>query len=139
MENILLVEDDGALRAQMKFALEERFTVFEAGNVQEATNILNAHEVIIVILDLGLPPRENTPDEGMKLLTYILGTLSIKVIILTGQKMEDTALNAIKSGAFDYILKPVHMEKIIFSIWTGAAFSGCGEEDSAAGHQNDLF
>jgi two-component system response regulator RegA len=116
MESILLVEDDIALRTQMKFALEERFTVFEAGNVQEATNILNAHEVLIVILDLGLPPRENSPDEGMRLLTFILGNLSIKVIILTGQKTEDTALNAIKSGAFDYILKPVHMEKIIFSI-----------------------
>ena len=116
MENILLVEDDIALRTQIRFALEEQFTVFEAGNVREAINVLNAHNILIVILDLGLPPRENTPDEGMRLLTYILGTFSIKVIILTGQKTEDTALEAIKAGAFDYILKPVNMEKIIFSI-----------------------
>jgi two-component system response regulator RegA len=116
VKNIILIEDDTALRTQMKFALEEHFTIFEAGNVQEAINVLNANEVRIVILDLGLPPKENTPDEGMRLLTYILGTFSAKVIILTGQKTEDTALEAIKSGAFDYILKPVHMEKIMFSI-----------------------
>jgi DNA-binding NtrC family response regulator len=116
MENILLVEDDVALRTQTRFALEEQFTIFEAASVQEGINILNAHEISIVILDLGLPPRENTPDEGMKLLGYILEKLSAKVIILTGQKTEDTALEAIKSGAFDYILKPVTMEKIIFSI-----------------------
>jgi two-component system response regulator RegA len=116
MENILLVEDDVALRTQTRFALEERFTIFEAASVQEGMNLLNANEISIVILDLGLPPRENTPDEGMKLLGYILEKCSAKVIILTGQKTEDTALEAIKSGAFDYILKPATMEKIIFSI-----------------------
>jgi two-component system response regulator RegA len=116
MENILLVEDDVALRTQTRFALEERFTIFEAAGVQEGVNLLNAHEISIVILDLGLPPRENTPDEGMKLLSYILEKSSAKVIILTGQKTENTALEAIRSGAFDYIVKPAAMEKIIFSI-----------------------
>jgi two-component system, response regulator RegA len=116
MENILLVEDDVALRTQTRFALEEQFTIFEAANVHEGMNLLNAHSISIIILDLGLPPRENTPDEGMKLLSYILEQFSAKVIILTGQKTEDAALEAIKSGAFDYILKPVSMEKIIFSI-----------------------
>jgi two-component system response regulator RegA len=116
MENILLVEDDVALRTQTRFALEEKFAIFEAAGVQEGVNLLNAHEIDIVILDLGLPPRENTPDEGMKLLDYILDKFSAKVIILTGQKTKDAALEAIKSGAFDYILKPATMEKIIFSI-----------------------
>jgi two-component system, response regulator RegA len=116
MESILLVEDDIALRAQVRFALEEQFTIFEAGNVQEAVNLLNAHDIAYVILDLGLPPHENTPDEGIRLLRHILGNFTAKIIILTGQKTEDTALEAIQSGAFDYILKPVNMEKIIFSI-----------------------
>ncbi len=116
METILLTEDDVALRAQMRFALEERFEVVEAGNVQKAVNLLNKHDITLAILDLGLPPHENTPDEGLRLLHYILENFGIKVIILTGQKTESAALEAIKSGAFDYLVKPASIEKVIFSI-----------------------
>lgn len=116
METVLLTEDDVALRAQMRFALEERFEVVEAGDVRKAVNLLNRHNITIAILDLGLPPNENTPDEGLRLLHYILENFEIKVIILTGQKTESAALEAIKSGAFDYIVKPASMEKIFFSI-----------------------
>ena len=116
METILLAEDDIALRAQMRFALEERFKTVEAGNVVEAIDLLNRHDVAIAIIDLGLPPNEDTPDEGLRLLRYILENTDIKVIILTGQKTEGVALEAVRSGAFDYIMKPASIEKIIFSI-----------------------
>ena len=116
METILLTEDDVALRAQMRFALEERFEVVEAGNVQKAIGLLNKHDVTLAILDLGLPPHENTPDEGLRLLHYILENFGIKVIILTGQRTESAALEAIKSGAFDYLVKPASIEQVIFSI-----------------------
>jgi two-component system response regulator RegA len=116
MENILLVEDDFALRIQMQFSLEEKYTVFEAGNVEEALDLLQEKKIDIIILDLGLPPHENTPDEGIRFLKFVQNNYSAKIIILTGQKTEDAALQAIKSGAFDYILKPVQMDKILFSI-----------------------
>lgn len=116
METILLTEDDVALRAQMRFALEERFEVLEAGNVMKAINLLNSHNITLAILDLGLPPHENTPDEGLRLLHYILENFGIKVIILTGQKTESAALESIKSGAFDYLVKPASIEQLIFSI-----------------------
>jgi DNA-binding NtrC family response regulator len=139
VKNVLLVEDDVALRTQTRFALEEQFTIFEAASVQEGVNLLNAHEIHIVILDLGLPPRENTPDEGMKLLSYILEKCSAKVIILTGQKTEDTALEAIKSGAFDYISKPVTMEKIIFSIDRAMLFQDAEKKMEKSGIKKVSF
>jgi two-component system, response regulator RegA len=116
MENILLVEDDFALRIQVQFSLEEKYAVFEAGNVEEAMDVLQEKKIDIVILDLGLPPHENTPDEGIRLLKAMQETYHAKIIILTGQKTEDAALRAIKSGAFDYILKPVQIEQLMFSI-----------------------
>lgn len=116
METILLTEDDVALRAQMRFALEERFEVLEAGDVRKAINLLNKHDITLAILDLGLPPHENTPDEGLRLLHYVLENFGIKVIILTGQKTESAALEAIKSGAFDYLVKPASIEQVLFSI-----------------------
>ena len=116
MENVLIVEDDKALRSQVRFALEERYNVFEAGDREEALDCLEKEGIGVVVLDLGLPPNENTPEEGIKLLQHILENLTAKVIILTGQTTAGIAMDAIKEGAFDYILKPVNMEKILFSI-----------------------
>lgn len=134
METILLTEDDSALRAQLRFALEERFRIVEAGNVREATDLLSEGDVSLAILDLGLPPHENTPDEGLRLLRHILDNFGIKVIILTGQKTKTAAQEAIKSGAFDYILKPVSMEKIIFSIDRAILFRDTEKQIEKQGH-----
>ncbi|MBS1238379.1 MAG: two component transcriptional regulator, Fis family [Deltaproteobacteria bacterium] len=116
MVSILLVEDDAALRKQICFSLESTFRIFEAGNQKEAIDALKSNKIDIVILDLGLPPHEGTPDEGLKVLDHILDKYTCKVIILTGQRTEGIALEAIKSGAFDYLIKPASMEKIHYSI-----------------------
>ena len=116
MVSILLIEDDIALRKQIRFFLENTFSIFEAGNKKEAVDALKTNKIDIVILDLGLPPNESTPDEGLRVLDHILGKYTCKVIILTGQKTEGIALEAIKAGAFDYILKPAGTEKILYSV-----------------------
>ncbi len=133
METILLTEDDIALRAQIRFALEERFEIAEAGNVAKALNVLNTEKRTLAILDLGLPPHEDTPEEGLRLLHLILENFGIKVIILTGQKTESAALESIKSGAFDYLVKPVSMEQLMFSIDRAILFRDTEETLSKQG------
>jgi len=128
MVNVLIVEDDNALRAQVRFALEEHYNVFEAGDREEALDCLEKEGIGVVVLDLGLPPNENTPEEGIKLLQHILENLAAKVIILTGQTTAGIAMDAIKEGAFDYILKPVNMEKILFSIERAILFRDAEEK-----------
>jgi two-component system response regulator RegA len=128
MPTLLLVEDDIALRKQIRFSLEDNFTILEAKNRKEATELLRTNPIDVVILDLGLPPNEGTPEEGLIVLSHILKHYSSKVIILTGQKTEGIALEAIKSGAFDYLLKPVSMEKILFSIERAILFKNAEEE-----------
>ena len=128
MPTLLLVEDDIALRKQICFSLEENFTVLEAENRKEATELLRKNPIDVVILDLGLPPNEGTPEEGLIVLSSILNHYASKVIILTGQKTEGVALEAIKSGAFDYLLKPASMEKILFSIERAMLFKDVEEE-----------
>ena len=98
MPTLLLVEDDIALRKQIRFSLEENFNVLEAENRKEATELLRKNPIDVVILDLGLPPNEGTPEEGLIVLSSILNHYTSKVIILTGQKTEGVALEAIKSG-----------------------------------------
>lgn len=128
MPTLLLVEDDIALRKQIRFSLEDNFTILEAKNRKEASELLRTNPIDAVILDLGLPPNEGTPEEGLIVLSHILKHYSSKVIILTGQKTEGIALEAIKSGAFDYLLKPVSMEKILFSIERAILFKNAEEE-----------
>jgi two-component system, response regulator RegA len=139
MENVLLVEDDIMLRNQIRFSLEVTFNVFEAGDVEEALSILKKNNIDVVILDLGLPPSENTPDEGMRLLRLIIDNFPAKVVILTGQKTENTALESIKSGTFDYILKPVDMDKIVFSIKRALLFKDIEERINKEGIKKISF
>ncbi|MCX5828627.1 MAG: response regulator [Deltaproteobacteria bacterium] len=128
MPTLLLVEDDIALRKQIRFSLEEDFTILEAGTRSEAIDLLKANSIDVVILDLGLPPTEGTPEEGLLVLTSILNHYASKVIILTGQKTEGVALEAIRSGAFDYLLKPVSTEKILFSLERAIIFKNAEDE-----------
>ncbi len=128
MENVLIVEDDKPLRSQIRFALEEHYNIVEAGDREAALDCLEKESIGVVILDLGLPPNENTPEEGIKLLQHILENMTAKVIILTGQTTEGVAMDAIKGGAFDYIMKPVNMEKILFSIERAILFRDAEEK-----------
>jgi len=128
MVSILLIEDDIALRKQIRFFLENTFSIFEAGNQKEAFDALKTNKIDIVILDLGLPPNESTPDEGLRVLDHILGKYACKVLILTGQKTEGIALEAIKAGAFDYILKPASTEKILYAIERALLFKQTEEQ-----------
>ncbi len=124
----MLVEDDMALRKQIRFSLEGDFSILEAENRKEATELLKSHPIDVVILDLGLPPSGDSPEEGLIILSSILNQYSSKVIILTGQKTEGIALESIKTGAFDYLMKPISMEKILFSIERAILFKNAEEE-----------
>ncbi|MBM4271687.1 MAG: response regulator [Deltaproteobacteria bacterium] len=128
MATILLVEDDIALRKQIRFSLEDNFSVLEAETQKEAVDLLKNNSVDIIILDLGLPPNEDTPEEGLQILEYALKRYNCKMIILTGQRTEGIALEAIKSGAFDYLLKPASMDKILQSVERAHLFKETEDE-----------
>ena len=136
MKNILLVEDDTALRKQICFSLEKDFNVFEAQNRKETIKILRENDVDIVLLDLGLPPSENTPAEGLKLIDMILNKGLIKIIVLTGQETERAAVESIKRGVFDYLLKPVKIEKLLFSIERTAVYQKAEKKMEEDGIKN---
>jgi len=128
MEKILLVEDDISLRKQIRFSLERQYDVIEAGSRKDALNALKKIDVDVVILDLGLPPLEHTPEEGLLLADFILANSLSKIIVLTGQKTRVTAVESVKRGVFDYLIKPVSMEKLIFSVGRAFLFQKAEEE-----------
>ena len=136
MKKVLLVEDDIALRKQIRFSLEKDFNVFESQNRKETVAILKDIEIDIVLLDLGLPPSENTPIEGLKLIDYILDRDLAKIIVLTGQETEKAAIESIKRGVFDYLLKPVKIEKLLFSIERAVVYKNAEKKIDEQGIKN---
>ena len=110
---VLLVEDDEDIRTQMKWALASEYDVVMAGDRAAATSAFQSQRPLVTLLDLGLPPRPNDPDEGLAVLSglLVLDPLA-KVIVVSGQGERQNALRAVGAGAYDFLTKPVDVEEL---------------------------
>ncbi|PWB63155.1 MAG: sigma-54-dependent Fis family transcriptional regulator, partial [Deltaproteobacteria bacterium] len=110
---LLIVEDEDAIRNQMKWALNAEYEIIPADNRAAAIERMRPDRPPLVLLDLGLPPSPRTAEEGLKCLKDLLlidpGT---KVIVITGNQAKENALKAIEMGAFDYFLKPADFDEV---------------------------
>ena len=109
-KNILLVDDHKPFRDSLaKILGGEGFQVFPAGDGEEALDILRQEFIHLVLTDLKMPKMD-----GVELLK-VAKTIrpDIEVILITGYGTVDTAVTAMKDGAFDYIEKPFKPREII--------------------------
>jgi two-component system, NtrC family, response regulator len=110
---LLIVDDDEAIRTQMKWALNQDYDVCFAEDRTSAVEAFETNSPPVTLLDLGLPPHPNECDEGMAALSEILAIDSTaKVIIISGQNEKPNAIQAVGSGAYDFLCKPVEMETL---------------------------
>jgi two-component system NtrC family response regulator len=110
---LLVVDDDENIRTQMKWALAQDYSVSLAEDRLSALAVLRKEQPVVVTLDLGLPPKPGTPEEGLLVLSEMLGQSPfLKVIIITGQGEKDNALQAIGHGAYDFLCKPIEVEEL---------------------------
>jgi two-component system NtrC family response regulator len=111
--NVLVIEDDPAIRDQMRWGLDDAYTVHLAGNAREALALMKRERPPLVTLDLGLPPHTSEAVEGLGVLEGLLAVDRLaKVIIITGNGERANALGAVQRGAYDYMQKPVHLERL---------------------------
>ena len=110
---LLIVEDDEDIRTQMKWALANDYEVLMAGDRAAAVAAFTAERPIVTLLDLGLPPRPNDPEEGLAALSALLAMDPLaKVIVVSGQGDKQNALRAVGAGAYDFLCKPVDMDEL---------------------------
>jgi nitrogen regulation protein NR(I) len=102
MQTILIVDDDKSIRYSLKRMLEENFSVITAQNGEEALDRVRENPPDLIIMDIKMPGRN-----GIDVLKEIksIDPKSL-VIIMTAYGTTETAIEAMKYGAFDYILKP---------------------------------
>ena len=107
---LLIVEDDDAIRMQLKYALRDQYALTFAETRMKALALMNDVRPEIVSLDLGLPPHPDTAEEGLQALEDILKAApTTKVIVVTGNGDRANARRAVELGAVDYLSKPIDL------------------------------
>lgn len=110
---LLIVDDDQEIRTQMKWALAKEYEILMAEDRESAVKTYKEGQPAVVMLDLGLPPHPNDPQEGLATLTEILSiNKNAKVIIVSGQGEKENSMRAVGMGAYDFLGKPVDVEEL---------------------------
>ncbi|HEX5491527.1 MAG TPA: PEP-CTERM-box response regulator transcription factor [Candidatus Udaeobacter sp.] len=110
---VLIVDDDDAIRTQTKWALTAEYEVYLAEDRKRAVEVFTSTRPAVTLLDLGLPPRPNDPDEGLTALSDMLAVdNTAKIIVISGQSEKRNAIEAVGAGAYDFLCKPVEMDEL---------------------------
>jgi len=106
--SILIADDEIGIRELLKELFKEKYNIFIADNGEKAIKIIDHEKPDVVLLDIRMPKKN-----GIEILEYISKKkLNIKSIMITADKDINTAIKAMKLGAFDYVVKPFENEKI---------------------------
>jgi len=108
MKTILIVDDDKSIRYSLKRMLENQFFILTAQSGEEALGCFRQYSPDLVLMDIKMSGRS-----GMDVLKE-MRSIDPKclVILMTAYGTTDTAIEAMKYGAFDYVLKPFSISKI---------------------------
>ena len=107
-QSILIVDDEKHTREGLGAALEEHFDVSMAGDAAGALAILEADPPDLVLTDLKLGK-----DDGMALMETVLSRPEPPVcIMMTAYGSVDTAVEAMRRGAYDFVTKPVNIDRL---------------------------
>lgn len=106
---VLIVDDEVILRDSLRDWLSDAgYEVITAGNTEEALDLLPREKPGVAVIDLILPGAD-----GLELLRKAKQILpEVQVIIITAYSSVNTAITAIKEGAYDYVEKPFAPEKV---------------------------
>jgi two-component system response regulator AtoC len=105
---VMVIDDLDSARQMVKRALARSFEVYDFGSVAEALPALDRAEFDVIVTDLRMPGIDGL--EGLK--RFRAKVPEIPVIIMTAFATVETAVEAMKAGAFDYLKKPFDPEEL---------------------------
>jgi DNA-binding NtrC family response regulator len=106
--SVLIVDDEKHTREGLQQALAENYDVTVAANAEEAFNLLDAQPFDVVLTDLRMPGKS-----GLKIIDKALALPQRPaVLMMTAYGNIDTAVEAMKRGAVDFLTKPVNIERL---------------------------
>ena len=113
MPKILIVDDEKAIRRTLKEILEyEKYDIDEAEDGEIGLDKIEKNNYDVVILDIKMPKKD-----GLEVLTEMQQKgIDTPVIVLSGHGNIETAVEAVKKGAFDYIPKPPDLNRLLITV-----------------------
>lgn len=111
--NVMVVDDEKDFNEMLVMSLEEmKYSVTAAYSGQECLEQLAAVRTDVIILDIKMPGMD-----GIETLKEITSRHPlIEIIMLTGHGSIDTAVEGMKLGAFDYLLKPADFDELLVKV-----------------------
>ena len=105
---ILIAEDEEKMRRILELNLQDQYRILLAKDGEEALRMFKGNEVNLLLTDMRMPERD-----GLSLLHEVKRLRpEIPVILITAYGTIESAVNAMKDGAMDYLLKPIKMEEV---------------------------
>lgn len=107
-KNILIVDDELGVRESLRMILKDKYDLFIYAKSEEALEAVRSNRIDVALLDIKMPEMN-----GIELLQKIKNIdQNIQVALVTGYATIDTAIEAMRLGAFDYIKKPFDKDKL---------------------------
>jgi len=113
MPRILIIDDEKSIRKTLREILEyEKYQVDEATEGVEGMALLQKEKYDVVLCDIKMPNMD-----GIELLDKITqSSADIPVVMISGHGTIETAVEAVKKGAFDFIAKPLDLNRLLVTI-----------------------
>ena len=110
--SIYIVDDERTIREGITMTLETEYQVKAFPTAETAIDVIKSYPPDLVLLDIGLPGMN-----GIEALRKIKSLYpNILVIMITAYEDIDTVISAMKLGAYDYVVKPIHMDGLEVTI-----------------------
>ncbi len=128
MKTIMVVDDEKEIREALSGVLkDEGFDVVAAGSAEEAFKKLEAKVPELMLLDIWLPGMDGI--DALKEIKRVFP--SLPVIMISGHANIETAVKTTKLGAYDFIEKPLSLDKVILTVEHAIEQTRLMEENSA--------
>ena len=139
--NILIVDDDEDILTASRLLLRREFgSISTCSDPQEIPALLADHDIDVVLLDMNFGPGESSGKEGQVWLEKILQIdPQIVVVMITAHGSLNTAVEAMKRGATDFIAKPWQNEKVVATVSTAVQLRRSRKETQTLRQTNKVL
>jgi two-component system, NtrC family, C4-dicarboxylate transport response regulator DctD len=105
---VLIVDDDTEIRSILHESLSRSYDCTATGSATDALTILGKESFDVVMSDINMPQMT-----GLEMMPYLTNVAPESVVVMiSGQRMIESAIEAMRAGAFDYITKPFELAQV---------------------------
>jgi DNA-binding NtrC family response regulator len=139
--SVLIVDDDPDILTAGRLLLRREFPdVIACRDPQQIPELFSSHSIAAVLLDMNFGPGQSSGDEGIHWLERILEIDAAAVVVMiTAHGNVDTAVEAMKRGATDFIAKPWQNEKVVATVSAAVKLRQSRDEAESLRQANQLL